>query len=199
MIPADEDGHLQGSQDVWILWQQPRVTTAAATDLFDLFNASGSGKTIRIRSIFPYRTIAAASAVLTPWEFAAIRTSAVGTGGTAVNFATPLTAPPAAGVLAASPADSSNVALPAQITARSLPTGGATAAVYWFSIFLHILNSATVKAPEFEALQTENQLPELPYAEPFVLREGQGMKLRQITATASTGVAFGWLLLFTVT
>jgi hypothetical protein len=197
VMVADEDGHVQGSNDTWLLYQTPRVLTAAATDLFDLFNASGSGKLLRLRSLFAIRQRTAALATVPDWQFDAIRTSAVGTGGTAV-VAGAATAAPSAGVLSLQDADTSNAALPAQITARSLPTGGATAEAFLFSTFLSGIHSATARDPAFELMSGVNLVPELPYANPFILREGQGLKMRQITATASTGVAFGWLCAFTV-
>ncbi len=197
VMVADELGYLEGTADTWLLYQAPRVLTAAATDFFDLFNATGSGKLLRIRSLFPIRQRTVALATLPDWQFDAIRTSAVGTGGTAV-VAGAAAASPAAGVLALTSADTNNAALPAQITARSLPTAGATAAAFLFSTFLSGIHSATARDPAFEEMSGVNLIPELPHANPFILREGQGFKVRQITATISTGAAFGWLVAFTV-
>ena len=194
-MQADEDGQIQGSTDAWMLCMTPRVLGAAAADQFDLFNAAGSGKTIRLRSLFPIRNRTVALATLPDWQFDVIRTSAVGTGGTAFASAA---GPPAAPGGTLAPLDSTNVALPAQITARGLPTGGATAAVHWFSTFLSGIHSATARDPAFELMSGINLIPQLPWGNPFVIREGQGFKVRQVTATASTGVAFGWLAVFTL-
>lgn len=189
---ADIDGHIQGSAPAYMLYQQPRVTTAAATDFFDLFNATGSGKIIRLRGLWPAIQITAASAIVPSFQFSVIRTSAVGTGGTASAFEP--AAAPAAGALSITRFSTLDSTLPAQITARSLPTGGATAAAFYFNI---LKCSEETNAAVYLSQQI-NWLPELPYAPPIELQENQGVKVRQITATASTGTNFGWLLAFVV-
>lgn len=191
-MAADIDGHIQGSAPAYLLYQQPRVTTAAATDFFDLFNATGSGRIVRLRGLWPAIQITAASAIVPSFQFSLIRTSAVGTGGTTVS--TTATAAPAAGAGCISQFSTLDSALPAQITARTLPTGGATAAAFLFNI---LMCSEETNAAVYLSQQI-NWLPELPYAPPFELQENQGVKLRQITATASTGTNFGWLLAFVV-
>lgn len=191
MLLADQDGHIQGTAPSYLLYQAPRVLTAAATDLFDIFNATGSGKIIRIRGIWPVQVVTAASAIVPSFEFSVIRTSAVGTGGTAATFegaASPTTG--LLNIVRLSTVDAA--ALPAQITARALPTGGATAAAFWFNIPLvsEETNPATYLS------QGINWLPQLPYDPSWELQEGQGLKIRQITAVASTGTNFGWLVAF---
>src|SRR5687768_17320637 len=71
---ADPDGHIQGTAAAYVMTQQPRVTTAAATDFFDLFNATGSGKIIRIRGIWIAVQITAASAIVPSFHFEVRRT-----------------------------------------------------------------------------------------------------------------------------
>lgn len=192
VMEADDTGHIYGTTDAYYLWQQPRVTTAAATDLLDLFNAAGSGKTIRLKGLWMIAEIRAANAFVASQRFDILKTSAVGTGGTAhtykgvgafadgvVNIAPPVTAAPA---------------LPAQVTARSVPTGGATA--------LYHLWTTAVLGEELNASnplhQYFNQVPLTQAAGGVIptLVAGEGMKVRQTLAVASTGVAFGWLLAF---
>lgn len=189
-MQADADGHIVGSPPAYLLYQQPRVTTAAATDFFDFFNAAGSGKIVRLRGIWPVVQVTAASAVVPTFEFHIIRTSAVGTGGVASTYNS--AAAPAAGGVNVTPLDSTAAALPAQITARSLPTAGATASHFLFPIFL---SSEETNAASY-LTQGINYLPELAQDQPLELQEGQGVKVRQITATASTGTNFGWLAAF---
>lgn len=193
VMVADPDGHIQGSTQAYMLVQMPRVTTAAATDFFDLFNATGSGKVIRLRGIYPVIEVTAASAIIPTFRFDIFRTSAVGTSGTTATFES-ATAPATAlvNIVRLSTVDAAT--LPAQITARSLPTGGATAAAYLFSIQLtsEETNAGIVAA------QAVNWLPEFDYGNPFELQENQGFKIRQITATASTGTNFGWCVTFAV-
>lgn len=193
VLLGDQDGHIQGSGPAYILSQTPRVTTAAATDLFDLFNATGSGKIIRIRGLYPVIEITAASAIIPSFKFSVIRTSAVGTGGTGHTFEG--AASPAAGLLGIarlSTADAST--LPAQITSRGVPTGGATGAAWLFDVWL--MTEETNAAPYL--MQGINMIPQLPYDQAFELQENQGIKVRQMTATASTGCNFGWILTFVV-
>lgn len=87
------------------------VAMASNALIMDLFNATGSGKIIRILEVFIYqRNSAAVTGIRVPVELK--RTSTVGTGGTAIS---------------AGNFDSSDAALPAQMTARTAATGGATA------------------------------------------------------------------------
>jgi hypothetical protein len=191
-MPADHDGHIEGSLPAYYLYQTPRVTTAAATDFFDIFNATGSGKIIRIRGIYPVTQVTAANTLVPTFEFQVIRTSAVGTAGTAHTYGG--AAAGAAGIVNIAPVDSTNAALPAQITSRSLPTGGATAAQFLFSVWL--ITEET--NPATTLVQGINMVPVFPFEQPVELQESQGLKIRQITATASTGVNFGWLVAFVV-
>jgi hypothetical protein len=192
-IPCDADGHLRGTAPGYWLYQHPRVTTAAATDFLDVFNATGSGKIVRIRGIFPVILITAASAIIPSFEFQIFRTSAVGTGGTTATFegaAAPTTG--LVNIVRPSTADAST--LPAQITCRALPTGGATAAAFLFNIPL--MTEETNPAPYLS--QGINWLPQSDDMPPMELQENQGFKIRQITAVASTGCNFGWLIALAV-
>jgi hypothetical protein len=174
------------------LYQMPRVTTAAATDLFDLFNASGSGKTMRVVGIYPVINVTAASAIVPSFEFSVIKTSAVGTGGTGHTFEG--AAAPATGLINISRVDDGDATLPAQVTARAIPTGGATASKFMFDVWLltEETNSATYQ------LQGINFVPLGQEMKEIVIPQGQGIKIRQITPTASTGTNFGWLIVFTL-
>lgn len=192
-MQADPDGHIQGTAPSYILYQHPRVTTAAATDFFDLFNATGSGKIVRLRALYPIQLITAANAIIPSFEFQLFRTSAVGSGGTTATFEG--AAAPTTGLLNIARLSTVDAGtLPAQITARALPTAGATAAAFLFNVPL--LTEETNAAPYLT--QGINWFPQLPYNPPFELQENQGFKLRQITAAASTGCNFGWLLAFAV-
>lgn len=183
---------MDSNQMTYHLYQSPRVTTAAATDFFDLFNASGSGYRVRVLGIYPVIQVTAANAIIPSFQFSVIRTSAVGTGGTTATFegaASPTTA-----LVNITRADSTDVTLPAQITSRSLPTGGATGAAFLFDVWTltEETNAATY------LLQTINWLPTSPAIKEPILNQGQGIKIRQVTATASTGANFGWLVPFSL-
>jgi hypothetical protein len=176
----------------YYLYQSPRVTTAAATDFFDLFNASGSGKKIKVIGLYPAIQITAASAIVPSFQFSLIKTSAVGTGGTGHTFEG--SAAPASGALNITRADENDATLPSQITSRSLPTGGATASRFLFDMF--ITSEETNAAPYLS--QGINWMPQGQEFKEVTLNEGQGLKIRQITATASTGTNFGWLVVINI-
>src|SRR3990167_6183141 len=127
MMLADDSGHIAQTLPTYSLW----VPTAAvgANKLYaDLFNASGSGKVIEVRGIWaiPDTDVAVVGAL--GIQILLLRTSAVGTGGTVPTY-NGGTAETTGTIV---PLDTNNGAPPAQITARALPTGGATiSAFYW--------------------------------------------------------------------
>jgi hypothetical protein len=150
----------------WIVSTGNTIHVAAArTTLFDLFNASGSGVVLRVRAIHIIPALAAVTGVGQTYEI--IRTSAVGTGGS--------TRTPEA-------YDDSSAALPAQVTARTKPTGGATT-----SATLIYVNGSSEETNPYAAMAS--QLNHIAGAkqdgvEPLVLREGQGLKIDQTTSSS---------------
>lgn len=189
-ILYDPDGRPIDNIPTYYLYQAPRVTTAAATDFLDLFNATGSGKKIKLMGLWAAIQTQAAAAIVPSFQFSIIKTSAVGTGGAAHTFEG--AASPAAGVLNVVRADDNDAALPAQITSRSLPTGGATASKFLFDAWI-VVEETLASTVEIQGV---NWIPIGRAVKEPVLTENQGVKIRQITATASTGFAFGWLLAF---
>lgn len=190
-ILYDFEGKPLDNVATYWLYQRPRVTTASATDLFDLFNATGSGKSLKLMGLWPIMEVTAASALVPAFHFSLITTSAVGTGGSAHTFEG--AASPSTGQVNISRVDSSDATLPAQITSRGVPTGGATAAKFLFDMYLitEDVNPATQLCTYF------NQFPVgVRGLKELLIRENQGLKVRQITATASTGHNFGWYLAF---
>jgi hypothetical protein len=187
---ADADGHIQGSAPVYLMFMQPRVLTTSATDEWDLFNASGSGKVIRVRKLFPALTQTAATAFTASFVFEVRRTSTVGSGGNTATFET--TSTPASGAVNLSRISTLDPTLPAQVTARGVPTGGATSSHYLHNITLH----AEETQPSSHQLQLVNWLVEMPGDPSYELQEGQGIKLRKTSTIASTGLSVGWLIAF---
>lgn len=188
---ADAEGHIEGSPLAYIAYFSPRVLTAAATDQFDIFNATGSGVTLRLRGLYPVITRTVATAFIIPWQFDIVRTNTIGTGGTAFTKDSATT--PAAGAGNFVRFSNGDAALGANVTARALPTGGAAIANFLFSMF--VLPEETF--PYETLAQGINWMPELPHEQPWEIRENEGFKVRQITATASTGASIGWIVSFT--
>lgn len=166
IIQSDAFGELHGSQETWIVQTGNQANVAAArTSHFDLFNATGSGKKLRVKGIFILPTLTAVTGIGLTWEL--IRTSAVGTGGT---------------TLTPQPFDSNNTALPAQVTARGKPTGGATTSITW-----QVCNTSSEETTPYAGMAS--QLNHLACwgrldVQPIVLNENQGLKVDQTTSSS---------------
>lgn len=156
-------GNIYGTAATYIVATGNSVNVAAArTTHFDLFNASGSGKILEVVGLFIIPTLTAVTGVGLTWEV--IKTSAVGTGGTTLT--------PRA-------LDSANAALPAGITARSKPTGGATT-----NFVLTYPNTSSEETNPYAGMASI--LNHLAFAtmldvQSLTLREGEGLKIDQTT------------------
>jgi hypothetical protein len=165
---ADKSGNLLNSKDSYIVYTGNTIHVAAArTTLFDIFNASGSGKVMRVTGVYIIPALVAVTGVGQTYEV--IRTSAVGTGGT---------------TLTPQKYDSANPALPAQITARTKPTGGATT-----SATLQLINGSSEETTPYASMASVlNHVPMGGTLSPgevgWVLREGEGLKVDQTTNSA---------------
>ena len=169
---AHSTGHIQDTLPTYYYW---RTYEAGAQNeiILDLFNASGSGKVVLVKKIFVQHNMAAITGV--GHIFDVDTTSAVGTGGT---------------VITGRPADSANAAIPAQITCRTAPSGGATKN---FTLF-GISNDPEETRPGAALMGMVNWIPEGNNIQEPVLREGEGLRVIQITAS-TVGV---WGCLFVV-
>lgn len=176
VMVADEMGYIAGSVPRYRLII-PSQAVGANKVYMDLFNATGSGKIARIVSVFAYADNDTAVTGTLGVEIALSRTTAVGTGGTAaVNDGTTLTAATIARM------DTADAVVPAQITARSAPTGGATAGAYLGSRWIFTEETAAPSgiAGTLGADLIRNDGSKL------ILREGEGMRILQ-GAVASVG------------
>lgn len=180
VVVADQSGHIYGSKPTWIVYTGNTAHVAAArTTLIDLFNATGSGVVLCVRGIYIIPALVAVTGVGQTYE--TIRTSAVGTGG---STATPVTG------------DTANSSLPAQVTARTKPTGGATT-----SVTLQLINGSSEETSPYAAMASQlNHVPLSSHMSPaqncHMLRENQGLKIDQTTNSAVGNVNV--MLVFTV-
>lgn len=162
---ATDAGILYGTEKTYVFSTGNSANVAAArTTHFDLFNATGSGVVVEIWAIYIIPTLAAVTGVGLTWEVA--WSSTVGSGGTTK---TPT-------VL-----DQNNTAVPAQVTARSKPTGGATIG----NVILFPNTSSEETSPYAGQASVLNHLDWLaggagPF-QPVTIREGQGIKIDQTT------------------
>lgn len=180
---AEPTGHLIGSKPVYVINIPEQVHVAAANTVhWDLFNADPA-LIVRVHSIRQRPSIVTAvTGVAFAWLLE--RTTAVGTGGTALTPWLP---------------DTSQAALDADITARSKPTGGATQDTDLVNYQLHgeETNTGTMIVTSLGGLEVlpEPLLPK--YGGPgVVLRQNQGIRCLQVTNSAAGNT--GWLIAFTV-
>lgn len=179
VVVADEDGHIHGTLPRYRC-VIPSQAVGANKVFCDLFNATGSGKIIRIASVFVYVDNDTAVTGTLGVEVALTRTTAVGTGGTAAtNDSTSLTAP------TISRMDTADAVVPTQITARSAPTAGATAGAYLGSrwVFTEETNAASAIAGIAGAELIRNDGSKL------ILRENEGLRVLQGTVASVGNVA----------
>lgn len=176
IMVADENGQIEGSNPRYRA-VFPSQAVGANKVYCDLFNATGSGKIMKVLSIFAYTDNDTAVTGTLGVEIALTRTTAVGTGGTAaVNDGTTLTAP------TISRLDTADAVVPAQVTARSAPAGGATAGAYLGSrwLFTEETNAASAIAGTSGADLIRNDGSKL------IVRENSGIRIVQGTV-ASVG------------
>jgi hypothetical protein len=181
---AAESGHLIGSKDTYFFRIANQVHVAAASTIhWDLFNAHAT-LLVRICSIKQIPdTTTAVTGVATNWQLQ--RTTAVGTGGAAQTAWLP---------------DLSQTALNASVTARSKPTGGATASTVLsaYSINSEETNAASGVIAAVGGLEI---VPEIirnlgGISHGILLRQNQGISITQTTNSAAGNT--GWLIGFTV-
>ena len=186
---ADPSGHLHGTLPSY-MYMTPSAAAGADKLYCDLFNAAGSGKVIDVRGIWivPDTDVALTGALAVRVDL--YRTSAVGTGGTAHSYKS-ATRDVGGGNI--TPMDTANAALPAQITARWLPTGGATISEWMLATYSLGEETATSMA---YISQYQNILPQLVVGQKFALREGEGLLMKQGAVAATGNISF--LMAFTL-
>lgn len=189
VMVADASGHLHGTLPSY-LYMSPAAAVGAEKLYCDLFNAVGSGKIIDVRGIWiiPKTDVAVTGALGVRVDL--YRTSAVGTGGTAASYKS-ATRDVAGGNI--TPFDTVNANLPAQVTARWLPTGGATISEWMFATYSLGEEAATSMA---YISQYQNILPQLIVGQKLALNEGQGILLKQGSVAATGSLSF--LVAFTL-
>ncbi len=173
------------STPVTYQWQTPDAVGGANKLHADFFNAAGSGKVVRVLGIYPViKTDVAVTGALA-LRFDLYRTSAVGTGGTAASYKS-ATADVAGGNI--TPFDTNNANLPAQVTARHLPAGGATIAEWMLrgQCFVEETNAATYLCGGQTNFASDGNLT----TDRITLHEGQGLLLKQGGVATVNNIGF---------
>jgi hypothetical protein len=141
------------------------MAAGAANKIYiDIFNATGSGKILKLRGLYVISNSAAVTGVPIQWTLA--RTTAVGTGGTALT-----------GGLS----DLSDAAIPAQVTARHAAAGGATTGGALYDFWT--TSEETIAANAIAG--TINWLIVPPGTRAITVRENQGVKLTHVTSSTA--------------
>lgn len=168
-------------KQIWRL-MVPDAAVGASKVFFDLFNATSStadtGNRIVVSSVKVMVAIDVANAAAVGANIHLHKTTAVGTGGTAAT--TQGTSNTACTFTTLTPDPG---ALPDGITARLLPTGGATLGA-WVSqsaVALEELNHGAL---------VEKWLLHPVYDEAIVLRQSEGLKVIQGTVAAAGSIGF---------
>ena len=185
VMTSDADGQIRGSLPAWGLVIPP-AAVGASKIYFDLFNNQAS-TILRLRKLFGIVATDVAVTGTLGIRVDTMRTSAVGTGGTAA------VGPASASKTAAAfwPFTPGNT-LPAGVTARTVPTGGATDEAWLFPSYL-FTEETNVSS---QVTQFFNLLPELTTEQSIELPTGKGLKVVQGTVASVGTVAF--LAVFTV-
>jgi hypothetical protein len=170
------DGHLSGSLPQYRMIC-PSQAVGANKVFVDLFNATGSGVSLRVLSAYCFLDNDTAVTGTLGVEVNLTRTTAVGTGGTAATAnSTALNA------ITITTLDTANPALSASVTARSAPGGGATAGALlgqrW--VFTEETNAGAAIAGVWGAEFIRNEGADL------IVRENTGLRFVQ-GAVASVG------------
>ena len=183
IINADEFGQILGSRDTYFYNIPSQVHVAVANTIhWDLFNADAA-LFVRVLSIRQIPDIVTAvTGVAFSWKLA--RTTAVGTGGSALTAWLP---------------DTMQTALDADITARSKPTGGATEGTILSNYAIHSeeTNAGTMVIASMGGLElVPSSLIPPSNEHGILLRQNQGLRCVQITNSAAGNT--GWLIVFAV-
>lgn len=194
VMVADESGHIQGSLPTYFYTSPPSVAGASKLH-WDIFNATGSGKIMDVRGIWLIPKLDVTATVVVGTRIDTYRTSAVGTGGTAaaVDSATPDVA---GGNF--TKFDEGNTAIPAQITARVLPTGGATISRWLFPSFTTSKIEMTVTGTGSWGFlsQYQNLVPTFSFGQKIAVRENTGLLFKQGSVASLGSVSI--LIAFTL-
>lgn len=181
VVIAGSNGHVNGTKPTYS-YIVPSTAVAASKLFLDIFNAVGSGKVMKIVSVRPIMDVDASVTGVVGVRLLMFRTNTVGTGGTPWNYQSP-TLDVAGGTVG--PHDTANAALPAQITGRHLPTGGATITDWVRGMYAIGVVTSTSLAYKFQGQFNMLDLDDTT-AQLFTVREGEGILIKQGLVAATT-------------
>lgn len=167
---ANPLGSLVGTIPTYSAWSGV-VAAAANLPYLHVFNATGSGKVVKMRKVFIQPSQAVNALTAQTWRVA--KTSAVGaTGNTAVTI---------------QKYDSADATPPAQITAARSYTAGGTQSFVYFELPVSVEETlpAVGLVPYFNILACDGDM-----VTDYVIREGEGLVVQNLT-----GGSYSWSVL----
>lgn len=182
LIPADPMGHLIDSPATWAAWAND-VTVAIVTNTshISILNAVGSGRLLQLQKLF------AINLCLTAYV------------GSMLRFDVHRITNHSNGVLITPESlDSSNPSLPAGVTIRTGATVTEGAKLFGFTVCGDEIGATGTIIAATHILGGLNLLFESPRLRELTLREGQGIHVKQVTASTNAGGIYGWILVFSV-
>jgi hypothetical protein len=179
VMVADSDGHIQHSGDFYKAIF-PSQAVGASKFYLDLFNATGTGKTMKVYSIWATVDNDTAVTGTLGVQLSTFRTTAIGTGGTAA------TSDGVVDTAATISKWNTSVALPAGVTARLAPAGGGTQGAWLGSrwLFTEETNAASGIAGTLGADFV------LDLDVPLTVTENTGIRINQGTVASVGQIAF---------
>lgn len=155
------------------------VAFAANKHHISIMNAAGSGKVVAVKKMFIINT--QLSSVTGVAVRADVKRMTAHSGGT---------------VITPTLCDSTNAALPAEITVRTGATSVTESSLLFPLTFTNDEAGATQAFPSTQLMAGLNWMPEGAETQETRLRPGEGLTVKQITST--TVGQFAWLIVFTV-
>jgi hypothetical protein len=173
-MKAGDAGHLFGTRDSYLVLAVPSVSGVAGQVWFDIFNGVGSGKTLEIHGIWFNSNLDLAAAATVAYKLNFFRTSTSGSGG---NLYASATLPRSVSRINAVVGS-----LPAQVTMRDRPTGGAATSLFIGQSFYFSEETSTSFS---YTTQFFNALRYAQYEDMADLKipSGTGLKIEQGTVT----------------
>ena len=155
------------------------VTCAQNKQVISILNDTGSGKVVALKKLFIINTqLSTVTGVAIRSD---VKRATAHSGGSTI---TPVAA------------DSTNPAIPAQITVRSAATSVTESTLLFPLTYTNDELGATQAFPTAQLMAGLNWFPEGAEVQEVRLREGEGLTIKQIT-NSSVG-QFAWLIVFTV-
>lgn len=164
VLQANGEGQILGTIPTYSAWSG--VIAAAANKVYmHVFNATGSGGIVKVRKMFVQPSQAVTALAAQTWRLS--KTSAVGTTASVA--------------ITIQKHDSAAAAVPSQITAAHSFTAGGTDSFTYFDIALSVEETM----PGVHLNNWFNLLPvDGDYISDYILREGEGLKLINVTGGA---------------